>query len=102
MCSKGREEVRNPPTLVNLINDDFGIVFELSFCVINMKKKVCGVLESFLSFLFKHEEKILHNMLCLMLERIFNNLHFVFSFICREEGVSIVEEYNKQSLYPMF
>ncbi len=24
----------------------------------------------------------------------------MFSFICHEEGVSIVEEYNKWSLYP--
>ncbi len=28
MCLKFREEITNPSTLVNLIDDDFGIVFE--------------------------------------------------------------------------
>jgi hypothetical protein len=50
MCSKSREEVTNSPAPVNLINDDFGIVFELPLCAINIKKKVYDVLESFLSF----------------------------------------------------
>ncbi len=44
MCLKCWGKVRNPLALVNLINDDFGIVFELSY----VKKEVCGVLESFL------------------------------------------------------
>jgi hypothetical protein len=70
-------------------------ILELSLCAINIKKKVCGVLQSFLYFFFKHEEKKPHNMLCLMLDPRFESLHLVFSSICSEEGVSIVEEYNK-------
>jgi hypothetical protein len=33
-----------------------------------MKVEVCGVLDSFLSFLRKYEEKKTHNMLSLMLD----------------------------------
>jgi hypothetical protein len=50
MCLKCKEEVTNSPTQVNLIDDNFGIIFELFLFAINYKKKVCGVLESFLSF----------------------------------------------------
>jgi len=34
----------------NLIDDDFGIAFELSLFASNIRKEVCGVLDSFLSF----------------------------------------------------
>jgi hypothetical protein len=30
MCLKLKEKVEIPPTLINLLNDDFGVVFELS------------------------------------------------------------------------
>jgi hypothetical protein len=36
-----------------------------------------------------------------MLDPKFKNLRLVFSFIGSEEGVSIVKEYNRRSLYPM-
>ncbi len=49
MCLKIKEEVTYPPPQVNLIDDDYGIAFELSLFVTNIKKKVCDVLESFLS-----------------------------------------------------
>jgi hypothetical protein len=32
----------------------------------------------------------------------FKSFHLISSFIGHEEGVNIVEEYDKQSLYPMF
>ncbi len=83
-AQKVRKKLQIHLPLVNLMNDDFGIVFELSLCAINIK--VCVALESFLSFFFKHEEKKSHNMLCLMLDPRFKNLHLVFSFICHEEG----------------
>jgi hypothetical protein len=50
MCLKRRKVVTNPPTQVNLINDDIGIAFELSLFITNTKKEVCDVLKSFLSF----------------------------------------------------
>ncbi len=51
MCLKLKEKIANPSTLVNLIDDHFGIAFELSLnFVSNIKMEVCGVLDSFLSF----------------------------------------------------
>jgi hypothetical protein len=40
-------------------------------------------------------------MLSLMLDPRFKSLHLIFSFIGREEGISIVDEYDKRTLYPM-
>jgi hypothetical protein len=37
MCLKLKEEVTNPPTQVNLIDDDYGIILEL-FSFVNIKK----------------------------------------------------------------
>jgi hypothetical protein len=49
---------------VNLINDDFGIVF---VCYQYQEEGLwCSTIIPF--FLFKHEEKKPHNMLCLMLD----------------------------------
>jgi hypothetical protein len=39
----------NPSALVSLIDDDYGITFELSLFVSNIKREVCVVLDSFLS-----------------------------------------------------
>ncbi len=51
MSSKCTEEVTNPLTQVTLIGDDSRIAFELlSLFAINIKKEICDVLESFLSF----------------------------------------------------
>jgi hypothetical protein len=41
----------NPSAPINLINVDYWIAFELSlFATSNIRRKVCGVLDSFLSF----------------------------------------------------
>jgi hypothetical protein len=37
----------------------------------------------------------------LMLDLRFKNLHLVSSFVGQEEGVSIVDEYDNKTLYPM-
>jgi hypothetical protein len=50
MCLKFKDEITNPSPLVSLINDDSKIAFELSLFVSNFRRKVCGVLDSFLSF----------------------------------------------------
>jgi hypothetical protein len=57
MCLKFKEEIANPFALVNLIDDDFGIIFESSLFVSNIRREVCGVLDSFLSLEKKHEKK---------------------------------------------
>jgi len=87
----------------NLIDDDYGITFELSLFASNIRREVCGVLDSFLSFKKKIEKKEeAHNMLSLMLDLKFKNLHLIASFVGQEEGVNIVDEYDKRTLYPMF
>jgi hypothetical protein len=91
MCLKLKEEVEIPPTLINLIDDDFRVVLELSLLVV-------GVLEPFLSFVKKHDAKKTYNMFSLMLNHKFKTLQLILSYI-NYEGVAIVEEYNKRSLY---
>jgi hypothetical protein len=43
---KWREKVKNPLAQVNLINDNFGIAFEVFLFANNIKKEVCDVFES--------------------------------------------------------
>jgi hypothetical protein len=57
------------------------------------------VLDSFFSFLKKYENKKAHNMIFLMLNPRFKNLCIVSSFVGREQGVALVEEYDRKSLY---
>jgi hypothetical protein len=77
------------------------IVDRLTSFASNIRKEVCVVLKSFLSFLRKFEEKKAHIMLSLMLDPRFKSFHLVFSFIGRKQCVAIVEEYDIKSLYPM-
>jgi hypothetical protein len=48
MCLKFKEENISPYALVNLTDDDFEIIFELLLFVSNIKRELCGVLNSFL------------------------------------------------------
>jgi hypothetical protein len=48
------------------------------------------------------EKKKAHNMLSLMLDLKFKSLRLISSFVGQEEGVNIVHEYDKRTLYPMF
>jgi hypothetical protein len=56
-CLKFKEEIINSSAPVNLINDDSKIAFELSLFASNIKREVCGVLDSFLSFFLNFEKK---------------------------------------------
>jgi hypothetical protein len=40
-------------------------------------------------------------MISLMLDPWFESFHIVSSFVGKEQGVALVEEYDKKSLYPM-
>jgi hypothetical protein len=47
MCLEFKEEITNPSALINLIVDDSRITFEWSlFDLTNIKREVCGVLNS--------------------------------------------------------
>jgi hypothetical protein len=56
MRLKCTKEVTNPLARINLIENDYGIAFELFLFAINIKRKVYGVLESFF-FFFKDMKK---------------------------------------------
>ncbi len=59
------------------------------------------MLDSFLSFLKQYENKKAHNMIFLMLDPKFKSICLVSSFVGREQGVALVEEYERKSLCPM-
>jgi hypothetical protein len=79
MCLKWREEVTNALAQVNLINDDFGMAFELFLFVINIKKEVCDVLESLCFLKRRYKKKKSHNMLFLMLDPKLQNLCLIYN-----------------------
>jgi hypothetical protein len=83
------------------MEEDFGVTLELICLVSKIRKEVCRVLDIFLSFLKKFDEKKTHNMLALMLDPRFKSLHLVSSFIGCDQGVAFVEQYDIMSLYPM-
>jgi hypothetical protein len=68
MCLKFKEEIVNPSSLVNLIDDYSWITFELSLFASNIRREVCNVLDFFLFFKRNFEKKKTHNMLSLMLD----------------------------------
>jgi hypothetical protein len=61
MCLKFREEITKSSALINLIDDDSKIVFEIFLFASNIIREVCGVLDSFLSFQRKFEERKAQN-----------------------------------------
>jgi len=82
--------------------EDESIIFnELSLLAFNIRKEVINVLNFFLSFLKKYENRKAHNMISLMLDPRFMSLHIVSSFVGREQGVVLIEKYDRKSLYPM-
>ncbi len=96
-----KEENKIVPSFESLMEDDSIIFDELSLLAYNIRREVINVLNSFLSFLKKYENKKAHNMISLMLDPRFKTLHIVSSFVGRKQGVALVEEYDRKSLYPM-
>jgi hypothetical protein len=62
--------------------DDYSIIVnEVALMASDIRREVCGVLDSFLSFLTKYENKKAHNMIFLMLEPRFKSFHIISSFV---------------------
>jgi hypothetical protein len=57
------------------------VALELICLASNIRKEVCGVLDSLFSFLKKFDERKSHNMLILMLDLRFKSLSLMSSFI---------------------
>jgi hypothetical protein len=80
--------------------DDNSIVLdELSLLTCKVKREVINALDSFLSFLRKYDNRKAHNMVSLMLDPRFKSLCIVSSCVGREQGVVLVEENDRKSLY---
>jgi len=101
MSLKLKEENEIVPSFEILMEDDLIIVDELVLLVFNIRKEVCGVLDSFLSFLKKYENKKTHNMIFVMLDPRFKSLQILSSFVGWGKGVSLVEKYDRKFLYHM-
>ncbi len=74
MSLKLKKEMNHHPILDVLIDDDSSLDIKLGSFARNIKKGVCGVMGSFISFLTKYDERKAHNMLSLMLDPNFKNL----------------------------
>jgi len=95
MNLKLKEENKIIPSFESLMEDDSIISNELSLLTSNIKREVINVLDFFLSFLEKYENKKAHNMISLMFDPRFKSLCLVSSFLGKEQGVVLVEEYEK-------
>ncbi len=96
---RGKNQVL--PSFESLMDDDSIISDELSLLASNIRMEVINVLDFFLSFLKVYDKKKSHNMISLMLDPKYKSLRIVSSFVGREQGVALVEEYDKKSLYLM-
>ncbi len=63
------------------MDDDFVVALELSLLAFNIKNKVCGVSNGFLSFFKKYDKKRSHDMLSLTLRPRLKNLLLVSSIM---------------------
>ncbi len=81
--------------------EEDGVVVELNLLASNFKREVYNVLEAFISFLKKFDERKTHNMLALMLNMRYENLQIVFTFVVKELRVAIVEDHDKKAFFLM-
>ncbi len=83
------------------MEDDSIISNELFLLASNIRRDIINVLDFFLSFLKKYENRKAHNMISLMLNPRFKSLRIKSSFVGREQGIALVEEYDRKSLHLM-
>jgi hypothetical protein len=73
------------------MEEDVVVVVELNSSAYNIKKEVYNVLDAFLSFIKKFDERKTHNMFALMLDMRYHNLGIIFYSLGKELGVNVVE-----------
>jgi hypothetical protein len=101
MSFKLKEEINDPFALNNLMEDYLGVDLEfINRFTMNMKKEVCGVIDSFFSFLTKYDERRAHNILSLMLDCKYKSLRLIFSCIGHKLRVVIIKEHDRR--FPFF
>jgi len=78
MSLKLNKKMNNCLMLDVLANDDSNLNIELGVFSKNMKKEVIGVIDFFLYFLTRYDEKKTHNMSALILDSKFKSLKLKF------------------------
>ncbi len=101
MSSKARDEMHLKPSFESFMDDDIGLYLKLATFASNIKSKVFGVLNSFLSFLRTYEKKKTHNMLSLMFDHRFKTFRLISSYVGKKQKKSTLEQYDRKALYPM-
>ncbi len=81
MNTKLMEELQNHLSFGNIMDENFRMANELTLLAFNIQEEVYVVLDLFLYFKKKYEEKKTHNILFLMLDPKFKNLKLVSSLI---------------------
>ncbi len=102
MSSMLKEDIRIVQTLDQFLDDDYAITFELSLFVSNIEKEVCGVFDSFLSFLRKYEEREVDNTFSLILDPQFKGLRQISSFVGCEQNNFIIEKYDEKEAFTAY
>jgi hypothetical protein len=101
MKLKFKEENEVVPSFESVMDDNSVVNDELFLLASNIKREVINVLDSFLSFLKVYDKRKAHNMISFVLDPRYKSLHIISSFVGKEQGVALVEEYDRKSLYPM-
>jgi hypothetical protein len=101
MSLKLKEENQVVPSFESLMDDNSIVSDDLSLLASNIKREVINVLDFFLSFSKVYDKRKAHNMISFMLDPRYKNFHIISSFVGKEQGVALVEEYYRKSLYPM-
>jgi hypothetical protein len=89
MSLKLKEEYGISSNLKDLIANNSIVALELSLLASNIRRKICGVLDGFLSFLRKLNEMNKSHNMSFMLDPKFKSLRLV-SFVIGQEHVSIM------------
>jgi hypothetical protein len=85
MSSKSRDEMHLKPSFESFMDDDTALSLKLATIACNIKSKVFGVLDYFLSLLKTYEEKKTHNLLSFMFNPKFKNLCLIFSYVKQKQ-----------------
>jgi len=75
--------------------------YELKEFMIQMKKEILKVLLTFFFFLHVFDKEKGHNMLVLMFDPRFKNMHLVTMFLGHENAIVVIFEYNEKLLLPL-
>jgi hypothetical protein len=102
MSCKLKDELEMNPILNNLMENDAIVAIELDLLASNMKRDVYNILDSFLSFVKKFDDRKSYYMLTLMLHSRYKNLKIVSTFAGKELGIVIAKTYDKKTFFLWF